>query len=168
VRIALLAAAAALIASNKLETVANLRSRPSPPSAFFVAAGFLRPVRSRQVRFLLPGARPKSIFCTDVAHHRSLRAALIHSAERAISHNMTRVIRSAEMVLRLALFIAGARRPRRPSDSSLSGWLIEEVTLSDPVGRYLRDSRTRFRVSAEVLAALVAAAVVAAALLPCS
>src|SRR6266566_3498291 len=103
--IALLVAAAALIASNKLELL--LICAPAVAAlGLFVAAGLCASAIA-PVRFLLPGARPQSIFCTDVAHHRRLRAALIHSAERAISHNMTRMIRSAEW-FELALFIAGA------------------------------------------------------------
>lgn len=65
-------------------------------------------------RFLLPGASPQNLFSADAADKRRLRsdqqrlrAALIYSAQRAIGHNMTRTIISAQR-FKCALLIAGA------------------------------------------------------------
>jgi hypothetical protein len=63
--------------------------------------------------FLLPGVSPKSLFSANSvdeellldAEGRRLRAALIYSAQRAISHNMNRAIRSAHRFV-LSLIIA--------------------------------------------------------------
>jgi hypothetical protein len=59
------------------------------------------------VRFLLPGVRPKTMFYGDATNEKTLCASLIHSAQRAIDHNMTMVMRSAEW-FELSLWIAGS------------------------------------------------------------
>jgi hypothetical protein len=103
--IALLAAAATLIAGTKPGWM--LVSAPAIGALGLLVGAVLCARAIAPVRFLLPGVRPQSIFCTDIKDEQCLRATLIHSAERAITHNMTIMTESAEWFT-LALWIAGA------------------------------------------------------------
>jgi hypothetical protein len=102
--IALLAAAATLI-GTKSEWL--LIVAPVIGAIGLLAAAVLCARAIAPVRFLLPGVRPKTMFFGDVTDEKSLSVSLIHSAQRAIDHNMTMIMRSAEW-FELSLWVAGA------------------------------------------------------------
>lgn len=110
--VALLAAAASLIGNKPPDWL--LICAPVACAVGLLAAAIICAVAIAPTRFLLPGASPHSMFSADLAdkqrlradEHR-LRAALIYSAQRAITHNMTRAIISAAR-FELALSMAGA------------------------------------------------------------
>jgi hypothetical protein len=102
--IALLAAAATLIGS-KSEWL--LICAPAVGALGLLIAAVLCARAIAPVRFLLPGVKPKTMFFGDVADEKSLWASLIHSAQRAIDHKMTMVMRSAEW-FELSLWVGGA------------------------------------------------------------
>jgi hypothetical protein len=102
--VALLAAAATLIGEDK-PAWQLIWAPVVGASGLFIAAIFCA-LAIKPVNFLLPGARPQSMLRTNVEDEQCLRATLIHSAERAIGHNMATMMRSAEWFNR-ALLIAG-------------------------------------------------------------
>jgi len=110
--IALLAAAASLIRNEPPDWL--LICAPTACATGLLVAAVICACAIAPTLFLLPGASPQSMLSADIADNRRLRgdehrlrAALIYSSQRAITHNMNRAIASTAR-FELALFIAGA------------------------------------------------------------
>jgi hypothetical protein len=103
--IALLAVTASLIAASKPDWL--LICAPVVGAIGLLFAAVCSACAIAPVRFLLPGAKPKTMFYGDVKNDAYIRIALIHSADRAIAHNIQTLERSSKW-LELALSVAGS------------------------------------------------------------
>jgi hypothetical protein len=110
--VALLAAAASLIGNKPPDW--QLIYAPVVCAIGLLTAAIICAFAIAPTRFLLAGASPQSMLSADAADHQRLgvdehrlRAALIYSAQRAITHNMTRAIISGAR-FELALCVTGA------------------------------------------------------------
>jgi hypothetical protein len=109
---ALIGVVASLVA-NKL-TDWSLICAPAVCAVGLIVAAVICACAIAPTLILIPGASPQNLIQADIADDKGLRAdearlraALIFSAQRAISHNMTRAIVSTERFT-LALSVAGA------------------------------------------------------------
>jgi len=103
--IALLAVTATLLGGTKPDYL--LISAPVVGAVGLLIAAVCSARAIAPVKFLLPGVKPKTIFFGDVNNDDHLRVALIHSADRAIGHNIT-ILEKSSKWMELALFVAGA------------------------------------------------------------
>jgi hypothetical protein len=110
--VALFAAAATLIGNKPPDW--SLICAPVAGAIGLLGAATICAYAIAPTRFLLPGASPQRMLSADASDNQRLRAdahrlraALIYSAQRTVSHNMTRAITSTERFA-LALSIAGA------------------------------------------------------------
>jgi hypothetical protein len=93
VAVALLAAAATLISAGHPDWL--LISAPASVALGLIAAAAMSAKAMAPVDFMPPGAQPSRMFEADISDRRRFRAALIHSAERAIDYNKERILCSS-------------------------------------------------------------------------
>lgn len=103
VAVALLAAAITLFASNRADWLLPCAFTIPALGLFFGVCMCLKAMAP--VDFLPPGARPSSLFQTDVSDYQRFRIALIHLAEFSIKTN-TETIRRSSRLFNRSIYVA--------------------------------------------------------------